>query len=123
MKDKDWKKQKKRVKKYLDKWVKLLLLDRYKLNVHYMSGNSDKRVGSFVGLASTDTVWAYQEATLKFWLEAFEGLTDTEVERTVVHELCHVLNAPVQGEVEDIDKLEFATEIMTRSILNVYRSK
>lgn len=123
MNDKKWKATKKRVKKYLDKWVKLLLLDRYKLNIHYMTGSSDKRVGQFVGLALTDTVWVYQEATLKFWLEAFEELSDEEVERTVVHELCHVLNAPVQCEVEDVDKLEFATETMARAILNVYRSK
>lgn len=92
--------------------------------------------------ATTETRWNYLTAKIKWYLPSAVRHSDEVLEATLVHELCHVALAPEQSLLditldrmrtgltgEDMDqvlvmmyeRMELATETMSRSILRAYR--
>lgn len=86
----------KKIKRYLKKWVQPLGLLWWKIDAYYYDDPMEM-VRQFtvtddnITYASVDTDWRYLRATIKFNLPAIAGRTDEEIESTVVHELCHIL--------------------------------
>lgn len=47
-------------------------------------------------IAETKTHWQYHQATVRWSLRNAAPLTQAEIDGTLVHELCHVLVAPIE---------------------------
>ena len=79
-------------------------------------------------IATTEAHWEYRQATITWNLEQVMELSDTELELVVVHELVHVLLAPLWGSLSApaqgrLDKLnELAAENVTRALYSVWAS-
>lgn len=69
--------------------------------------------------------WNYLLATIKVFLPSIVRFSDAEIERFVVHELCHVLLSAEQSCITkpgDSEKLELSTEMVTRALYNAWPS-
>lgn len=74
-------------------------------------------------IADTNAKWEYREATIRWFLPTCATLTDAQLEATVVHELVHVLLAPMESHVKDRhgEQCEYAVESVARAFLAVYQ--
>lgn len=94
MTDKEYREQKKRVQKYLDKWITPLGLRWWKIDVVWDRAthcDSDPPGGSEHCAAHVKCRWEYLEATVTFHLLQLIEQKDDDLEKVIVHELCHVL--------------------------------
>lgn len=120
MNDKDFAQQKKRVQKYVDKWFKTLGLGWFTINFEW-SREPDSSEGGTAG--RTYSQWQYRSATITFFLPVLAQHDDDTVERTVVHEMVHVLLSGIaQNMVHDDETLsnqvnEYTTETVTAAIM------
>lgn len=98
--------------------AKRLDLDWQMINVNFDASNGEERI-----LCSTESDWEYRQATLTWNLVQAAVTTDDLLRATAVHELVHVLTAPLwnsiptklQGPLEKLNEL--ATENVARAIL------
>lgn len=90
--------------------------------------------------AITESRWQYMQARIKWYLPSAVRHSDDELEKVLVHELCHVLLAPEQALIDtkthhdvthsqmlgseadalwerNYEHLELATEMATRAIM------
>jgi hypothetical protein len=114
-------KQKERLSKYMDKWIALLLLDRWSIGVDYHAHKCEDDPGTN---AEVSVLWEYKSADLAFYLPQFDGYADNHVELIVVHELCHILVNMMKRErgKEDPHEERTVTEI-ARALLHVDRQR
>src|SRR5258708_5906443 len=71
-------------------------------------------------VAITTTTWQYRHTVIKWYVPACEDNDDDFLENIVVHELVHVLIAPlvnVNNEKELPLQHEYATECLSRALL------
>lgn len=73
-----------KVQEYLDYWIHVLGLSSWELTIEY--GEID---GAY---AETKPHDQYDSAKLKFNLDKLKGETDSFIERTIIHELLHILD-------------------------------
>lgn len=119
MTDKEYRIQKKRVGGYLTKWQGPMGLRWWKIDVIW-----DRSYCENPGIAaSTDmTRWRYREADITFYLPKIADEKDEVVEKTVIHELCHVLLSPISTNMEDLNSdyqkqiNEFTTELVASAM-------
>jgi hypothetical protein len=116
--DKEYKFERSRVEKYLKKWFKPAGFGWFQVDVQFIREESLKDDNTNVA-AQCFARWEYKSATLKFYLGSLQGLKDDVVERTVVHELCHILTSPIQDFSTDETKqmTEYATSLVTDALL------
>jgi len=100
------------IKKYIHQWMNMLGLGWWNVTVNYYddpatiiqlfaSAESD---GIVIAKVSAD--WKYGSATLSINLPAFEGRTEDDIERIVVHELVHILvNEMREGEIHHEERV------------------
>jgi hypothetical protein len=69
--------------------------------------------------AVTYASWEYRHATITWYLPAVGTMTDEALNDVVVHELVHVLLAPLRDHLKpgSIKQEEFATECVARAIV------
>jgi hypothetical protein len=97
-------KTRKLIRGLMEKWTYRLGLRWWSVDIYYYKG---KRARKYFNAGENETVlartfadWRYATANIHINLPAFDGMTDTEIERTVVHELCHILvNEMREGEL------------------------
>lgn len=98
-------------------------------------------IDDFIITATTEARWQYFQARVKWYVPSAVRLSDTNLEKTLVHELCHVALAPEQdllelkfekhaadlvGEDHDplmrlmYERMELATETMARSVYRAW---
>lgn len=90
----------------------------------------DRSYASNPGTAAvTDmNLWKYRTATITFYLPKISEHDDDEVEKVVIHELCHVLLSPISTNMLDqngdyqTQLMEFNTELVTSAMLWVYQA-
>lgn len=117
MTDKEFEIQKKRVKKFVDKWFKTLGLGWYEIDFEWSREFDGDTAGR------TLSSWQYRSATITFFLPKLALQDDETIERTVVHEMAHVLlSALAQNQTEDDAGLheqinEYATESVTNALI------
>lgn len=72
-------------------------------------------------MAESKAAWEYHQASIRWYLPACCGQEDAYIEATMVHELVHVLVAPMEQQLPDEQtKLcEYTVEQVTRAILRV----
>lgn len=95
MKRKVYKRTRNRARRYFEQWTYLLGLRWWDVQVRWYDNERDFRKASG---ATTDNVamrisadWRYVAATIWVNVPAIAELSDEELERSIVHELCHVL--------------------------------
>lgn len=95
MTDKEYREQKKRVQKYIDKWFKVMGLGWFRVDMEW-SREPDGETG-----ARTYSQWQYRSATITWFLPHLAKYDDDVVEHTVIHEFCHVLLSPLAQTQQD----------------------
>lgn len=85
------------VKKYFEKWREAGF-GWWKIHVEY-DYDRDKKYRDTVGRCECS--WQYRDATLTFYLPALCWLKEEEIEDAVIHELSHILVAPLEDYSSD----------------------
>lgn len=111
MNDKEYAKQKARVKKYWDKWFDTIGLAWWNVNITWDRERREDRPSQ---LGETSSKWQYRSAHVTFQLPEIATVTDERLEECVVHEMTHIL---LQG-IEDFrdDQATQITEYTTTTI-------
>lgn len=125
MTDADYAKTKRKVEKYLDKWRDAMGLGWYHIHITWDRSYAEKR--SCVGETNMNR-WQYREADIIFYLPRIAEEDDKTIEQIVVHELCHVLLAPISVNMENLNDAyqvqvnELATEMVTKALVWVRKA-
>lgn len=119
MTDKEYKQQKKRVEKLLDKWAKPIGMGWQKLDIvfardYYTDGQDI--------LATTHCLWEYRKALITFHMPVVMETDDEKLEHNVVHELAHVLTFPLWQQLDHSNKElrqigEYTAECITDALI------
>lgn len=116
MTDKEYREQKARIQKLIDKWFKAMGLGWFHVDMVWCrERNKDSPDTS----AITTTSWQYRNADIQWFLPVIADSDDDFLEGIVVHEFTHILLAPLLM-VDKQDDLplqhEYATECVARAI-------
>jgi hypothetical protein len=101
----------KRIKRALTKWMKPLGLEWWDVTVECFNEPADillhfKASKDHIVPAIVFADWQYGTATILFNVPAFDGKSDDEIERIVVHELLHILvNEMREGEIHHEERV------------------
>lgn len=122
-------------------WQRRMGLDHWDIeHVFLDSFYGDDGEEDFKVTAVTESRWQYMQARIKWYLPSAVRHGNEELEKVLVHELCHVLLAPEQALIDtkthhditrnqmvgtDVDalwernyeNLELATEMTTRAVM------
>lgn len=90
------KRTKKKIREYMEKWTEPLGLLWWKISVHFVTEPPDvvahfRDDESGVAVAKTYSSWEYLEADIYFNVAALSKHDDGDIEKAVLHELCHIL--------------------------------
>ena len=104
MKDAEFKAEKRRIKRYVDRWHDWLGLrwwvvhyDYYDVEARFQS-IEDNEIAS-TAIAQTIVQWEYLTASIAFNLVATKAYEDEDdIEYYVVHEMCHILVAEMRAD-------------------------
>lgn len=117
MTDAEYKAEKARVQRFIDKWFTTMGLGWFKVNMEW-SREHDGEVA-----ARTLSSWQYKSATITWFLPHIEKYDDDTVEETVVHEFSHVLLSGIAQNMVDTDETlanqvnEYTTELVAHALL------
>lgn len=103
-------------------WQTLLGLDHFDIeHVFSPAFYSEEDVDSVKTVATTVARWQYLEAVITWYLPSAMRFDEDYLERTLVHELCHVLLSPEQADIptKHHEKLELTTEMVARALINM----
>jgi hypothetical protein len=118
MTDKEYRLQKKRVQKYIDKWFKTLGLGWFTVDFEWCR-ERDNEVPSLAGM--THSSWQYKSATIIWFVPVLAEHSDETVENVVIHEFTHVLlSGLAQNQIDGNDKYakqinEYTTEVVANA--------
>lgn len=112
MNDKDYRKQKKRLAKLADELVKPLGFGWFTLDMQY-DRQLDRTMPDTI--ARTYCQPEYMMATIVWYMPEVANQNDEELRHVFIHELCHILTAPLAANPNDSTK-EQATELVARTI-------
>ena len=131
MKPAEYRKQKKRVQRSIDRWHTVLGLKWWKVDYvwydsqkQFAKGLADPTYAHDVA-ARTWTDWRYRSATISFSVPKVATMTDDEVENMVIHEMVHVLvgSLSARGNKEHVaDHAEFVTTSLAHAFEWVRRA-
>jgi hypothetical protein len=104
------------VRKLLNTWIYVLGLAWYYIEADYYDSEKDfkKTTGNIV-VMRVWVDWRYMTATIAVNVPAVARLSDDELERTVVHELCHALVNEMRE--TGIDHEERVVTMLTKAFL------
>jgi|ERR1044072_1486593 hypothetical protein len=127
MTDKQYSQQKKRVGSLIDKWKGPLGIGWYHVKLVWSRAYSEDNVRV---MAVTETTWQYRQAVITWYLPTVLEETDEDfLESVVVHELCHILLAPLAAAAgendtkgDSMDVHEYATECVAQALIHTRNS-
>lgn len=107
MTDKEYELEKKRVKKFLDKWYSCLGLNWYHIEYEW---DRNRNPDESSEVMKTEVSWTYREATIYIRLPACANQSDERLEHIIVHEFSHVLTGGFMANM-DLSN-DFCNQIM-----------
>lgn len=116
MTDKEYKTQKKRVQKYIDKWFNAMGLKWFRVDLVW---DRERDQDSPNTAARTTTSWQYRHATVTWYMPTIVDNDDDFLEGIVVHEFVHILISPMAVVDKEADlplQHEYATECLARAM-------
>jgi hypothetical protein len=129
------------VNKNASKWQRRMGLMHWDIEHVFIDSYYDDSSGEdFKVTAITESRWQYMQARIKWYLPSAVRHNNEELEKVLVHELCHVLLAPEQALIDtkttndlyhshslgsdadalwerNYEHLELATEMTTKAIM------
>lgn len=87
MDDETFERQKARILEQIERWVKPLGLNWWRLNFTYIRERCEDQPGTAMEVL---TRWQYRHAGIKVFMPAIADMEDDELEEAFVHELMHV---------------------------------
>lgn len=119
MTDKEYYKQKKRIQDLVDKWIGPSGFKWWQINLEYSRqfDSDDHEQHAYSTTATTHVRWPYHKADITFYMPVVAETDDNELENVFVHELAHLLIAPVIDEDTDQEKHEYATECIAKALI------
>jgi hypothetical protein len=116
MKKKAYKRQQKRVRRFLDPWLTVLGLKWFTVNCLWYDREKEfRKGGKGVAVFRIWADWRYMTADLSVNVPAVARLDDQELERAVVHELVHILVNEMRA--QGIDHEERVATMLTQAFL------
>jgi len=119
------------IKKYFKKWLKILGLLWWEINISYYTDPSEivkqfAQMGEdYLVAMKVDADWRYARAYISVNVPAFDGMAEWKIERAIVHELTHTLVNEMRA--GDIDHEERVVTGLTKAFFwveeNALRSK
>lgn len=105
-------------------WVRVLGLSAYEIEIVYLDSfdPEEDQDGDFHTCMCCEVKWHYEMAKIKVYLPSAVRFDDEELEKTLVHELCHILLSPEQAcctKTSDSEKVELTTERVSRALYNL----
>lgn len=79
-----------------DDWQKRMDLTHYVINHNFLNILCDDESV----IAETATNWQYREANINWYMDKVVTLGERALERTIVHELTHILTAPMEDNIK-----------------------
>jgi predicted aminopeptidase len=118
MREKERKRQIKRMRDLVAKWAEPMGLLWWKIDVVYYGGYdeckqlfSDPKSANRETVAITDASWKYLEATIEVNLQRVARMDDDKLEEVVVHELAHVLVNEMREEGDEHEERVVTTVV------------
>ena len=129
------------VNKNAPKWQRRMHLNHWVIEHVFIDSYYDDTSGEdFKVTAITESRWQYMQARIKWYLPSAVRHNNDELEKVLVHELCHVLLSPEQALIDtktthdtyhshflgsdadalwerNYEHLELATEMATKAIM------
>lgn len=121
MKDAEYERLKRRIDKYMTKWQGPMGLRWFKITTFYERAERQKHPTT--GATTTMDRWQYHDFDIVWYLPQLTDLSDENLEEIVVHELCHVLLAPIsfvaEGEHSDdaANIMEMVTTMTQKALM------
>lgn len=95
MTKKEFARQRNRLMKLINYWVKHLGLGDWRFRYLFEGNECPHNSPNWTYLGRTEIQWPYKSAQITFYLANLANSTDYDVETTVIHELTHVLVAEI----------------------------
>lgn len=109
---------------YVDKWSKIMGIDRWDITVDYNSLKFDEDARTNAYCQSS---WQYKSAYLEVFLPTLKGNSAWEIESLIIHELCHILVCEMRGLPDEDGKVnpheERVVTEMTQAFLRAHYPK
>lgn len=119
MNDAEYKKEKERVVKLIEKWVYPLGLNDWDISYVFHREPDTSRGKQTLGvLMSVSSDWKYQHATINCRLSVSKSVDDYELEHALLHELMHVIVSPMSTSEKD----ELEEVVVTRLAKIIYNA-
>lgn len=113
MSDKEYREQKKRVQKYINKWFRPMGIGWFA--VDFVWSRETKNGKDCDVAADADVKWEYRKALITYYLPVIKDIDDSKVENVVIHEFVHILLGGLNREDTPQEVLEYTTELVTSS--------
>ena len=116
MTDKQFEKERKRVRRLWFKWFKPIGMGWWQVELSYDRARDEDEPAT-AGLTTTN--WQYRTAAVTFFLPATAAMSEEDLEEVVVHEMVHIMCGPIQDMSSD-DRREITEHTVTtiaRSIM------
>lgn len=108
-------------------WQEAMCLSHYEIkNVFLDTFHPEDEGDDLKTTAETQARWQYLMAKVNWHMPSAARSSDEELERVLVHEYVHIQLAAEQGLVavqKDMEKVELATEMVTRAYMKLGGSK
>lgn len=117
MTDKEFAAEKKRVARLFKKWQTVFGLDTWEIHTEIIRALGRYEDNGSV-LADVTTTWARMRAVINIYAESTCALSKAQLERTIIHELCHILVAEIAPE-EKNDSEERVVTMLTTAFSNL----
>lgn len=118
MKDKDFKKHRKRVEKIAKKWLHVLGLKWWSLKINYIDEWLSKDNDEKLGIAMTCTaLWQYVSAEIDVHVPVVAIMDDNAIERAFVHECMHILVSEMRADEDVENHEERVCQMLTKAFM------
>lgn len=112
--DKEWEKQKKRIAKVFNKWIKQIGGGWWEITTAYdQAVEGDSEFAAYVKVE-----WQYRLATITFNLNIIEQISDEKLDYVMLHEFAHILVNEMR-EMKDHERFEDAVAHEERVVHDV----
>ena len=79
------------IRGFIVKWIELLKLQNWSIDVNYMKGHGEMIDGNFRTHAVCSSTWHHMTARIQFWPKDLRDESESYIEYVVVHELLHIV--------------------------------
>jgi len=120
VKHKAFKRHRRRIRRCFDEWGTKLGLRWWSVEIRYYDRPKHFRKASGASANAAMRVWAdwrYMTATIAVNVPALAELSDDELERSIVHELVHILVNEMREDDPDVKHEERTVTMLTKAVI------